>query len=299
MAKKDARTGRREQDRGKAKADTCLDKFFGCAESDCVEKKSLGILKAPCQNDWTSAGRPGAREFNPDAASSSLALQKDTVLDVGTRKLVATEEDQEHLNYPVDRVSTRKIVAAGNSETDGSDRAWPHILNIFHMSTNYVLHMEKVFSIVRRRYGLSPTDQVKNLDVNEALRGIFVLVTLQGAVHLGKDFTDKFRSTKNQPKKSLRESFQVTERWITDQTEIPGLTTIDWQQPLWRETTLLTDRAVQFATDKTYISSDSVLCLEGISTEPVQAWESKTKCFLETRYLKDVDRIDGEPMEFK
>ena len=40
---KDARTGRRREDRGKVKADdepglTCLDKFFDCAESGCVGK---------------------------------------------------------------------------------------------------------------------------------------------------------------------------------------------------------------------------------------------------------------------
>ena len=63
-------------------------------------------------------------------------------------------------------------------------------------------------------------------------------VTLQAAVHLGKDYTENLRSTKNQPLKSLRQLFQVTERLITGQTEIIGLTTIDWQQPMWRETTL-------------------------------------------------------------
>ena len=66
-----------------------------------------------------------------------------------------------------------------------------------------------------------------------------------------------------------------------------------------RETTLLTDRAVQFATAKTYVFSDSVLCLGGISDEPVEAWESRITRFLETRYLKDLDRIDGEPMDFE
>ena len=68
---------------------------------------------------------------------------------------------------------------------------------------------------------------------------------------------------------------------------------------MWRETTLLTDRAVQFPTAKTYVFSDSVLCLGGISDEPVKAWESRINWFLETRYLKDLDRIDGEPMELE
>ena len=91
----------------------------------------------------------------------------------------------------------------------------------------------------------------------------------------------------------------MTERLITDQTEITGLTTIKWQQHVWTETTLLTDRAVQFANAKTHVYSDSVRCLGGISDEPVNAWESRIKLFLETRYLKDLDGIDGEPMEFE
>ena len=93
-------------------------------------------------------------------------------------------------------------------------------------------------------------DQMKNLDVNTAIWCIFMSVTLQAAVRLGIDFTGILRSTKNHSKKSLRQLCQVNERFITDQTEITGLTTIDWQQPVWRETTLLTDRAVQLATSK-------------------------------------------------
>ena len=92
--------------------------------------------------------------------------------------------------------------------------------------------------------GLSPMDQMKNLDVNTAIRGIFVSVTLQAAVHLGVDYTENLRSTKNQPKNSLRLLLQVTQRLITDQTEITGLATIDGQQSMWRETTLLIDRGV-------------------------------------------------------
>ena len=45
------------------------------------------------------------------------------------------------------------------------------------------------------------------------------------SVRLGKDDTENLRSTKNQPFKSLRQLFQVTERLITDQTEIAGRTT--------------------------------------------------------------------------
>ena len=191
-----------------------------------IASKSPGILKAPCRTDWSRTWKLDAEEKQ---SRRSVVF-----------KLVASGN-------------------SGNSGTEGSKKAWPHNL---HISTNYVLHMEKVFSTVRQRYGLSPTDQMKNLDVNAA-DGFFMSVTLQAAVHLGKEYTEKLRSTNNQPMTSLRQLFQVTERLITDQTEITGLTTIDWQQAMWRETTLLTDRAVQFATAKTSVFADSVLCVGG------------------------------------
>ena len=78
-------------------------------------------------------------------------------------------------------------------------------------------------------------------------------VTLQAAVHLGQDYTGNLRSIKNQPFKSVRLLFQTTERLITDQMEITGLSTIDWKQPMWRETTLLCDGAVQIANSQTYV----------------------------------------------
>ena len=73
-----------------------------------IASESLGILKAPCRTDWSSTGKLDAKEYNRDAASSSQGWRKDAFLDVGTRNLVAS----------------------GNSETEGSDKIWPHNLHI-------------------------------------------------------------------------------------------------------------------------------------------------------------------------
>ena len=83
-----------------------------------------------------------------------------------------------------------------------------------------------------------------------------------------------------------------------DQTEISGLTTIDCEQPTWRSRTLLCDKSVEITNAKTCVFSDSVLCLGGISDQPVEAWTNEIKWYLETHFLKDLNRIDGEPMEF-
>ena len=105
---------------------------------------------------------------------------------------------------------------------------------------------------------------MKDLDVNTAIGSIFMSVTLRAAVHFWKEYTET--------QQIFGQLLQVTDILIKDQTEITGLTTIYWQQPMWRETTL-----------KTYVFSDSVLCLGGISDEQVKVWESRIKCFfLET-----------------
>ena len=101
--------------------------------------ESPGILKAQCRTDKSSTGKPDARDRNHDAASSSQGWQKDAFLDVSTGKLVATEEDQEHLNFPEDSVSRGKLVApgypgtpgiSGDWESEGNDEGWPNNLHI-------------------------------------------------------------------------------------------------------------------------------------------------------------------------
>ena len=75
-----------------------------------------------------------------------------------------------------------------------------------------------------------------------------------------------------------------------------GTSAVLWQSGL-NESSLLCDRVVRPMNSKTNVFSDSVLCLGSITPEPVQAWRGKFKWYLETRYLKELDRIDGEQME--
>ena len=96
--------------------------------------------------------------------------------------------------------------------------------------------------------------------------GIFMSVTPQDAVYLGQDYSQNQRSMKNQLLKSVKQLFRTTEKLINDQVEITGLSTIDWNQPMWRRSSLLCDRAVHIMKSKTYVFSESVLCLGGIST---------------------------------
>ena len=56
------------------------------------------------------------------------------------------------------------------------------------MSSAMVLHMERVFSIVRKIYDRSPTDNLDDLDVNTAILGDIY----EAAIHLGQDKYGEF-----------------------------------------------------------------------------------------------------------
>ena len=114
---KDARTGRRRKDRGKVKGDdepglACLDKFFDCAKSDCVEKS--GDTQGTLSKILVKYKGNLKQEDSIEAQRRVLKDGKNMVLDV----------------------STRKLVASGNSETEGEDKVWPHN---FHISKHGVL----------------------------------------------------------------------------------------------------------------------------------------------------------------
>ena len=74
--------------------------------------------------------------------------------------------------------------------------------------------------------------------MNAAICGIFLNATLQAAVHLGQDYAENLRFVQNHLWKSVKQLFKEPEKLIRNQTEITGVTTIDYQEHTWRSTSL-------------------------------------------------------------
>ena len=98
---------------------------------------------------------------------------------------------------------------------------------------------------------------------------------VHAAVHLGQDYLENLHSTKNQTQRTIRQLFDVTKKLVTDQTEIQGVSKIDWHTHPWQRTTFLTDKAVQLSTAKEYAFFNSVLCLGRMNPYPesIDAWK--------------------------
>ena len=169
-----------------------------------------------------------------------------------------------------------------NSDINDDDSKWPHN---YRISRANVPHLERVFSNLRQQLKRKPEDEKEDLDVNTLIWWMFMTVT--------------YHSTKNQPQRAVKQWFDVTRKLVRDQTEIQGTSMINGQEKSWKRTTLLSDRAVRLSTAKSYVFSDSVLCMGRISDNPVSAWKEETDRFMNSSQCRELDRIDGEPMELE
>ena len=76
--------------------------------------------------------------------------------------------------------------------------------------------------------------------------------------------------------------FDISAKLVTEQDDISGLETIDWEKHSWKYLSLIgNERIINLQRTKVYVFSDSVLCF----------WEdpSTSKC---QRILEEHDRMD-------
>ena len=64
-------------------------------------------------------------------------------------------------------------------------------------------------------------------------------------------------------------------------------------------TSLLCGKAYRITNAKTYVFSDSVLCVGKMEDDPIATWKSKIKWYSENNHFKDMNRLDGVPTEFE
>ena len=94
---------------------------------------------------------------------------------------------------------------------------------------NNVDDLEKVYSNVRRELGRPPNDDMEQIDVNMIIWIIFMSATMKAAVHLGKDYQENLRITKNTDYDKNKHLSHISRKLILDpKQELFGLSTIDW-----------------------------------------------------------------------
>ena len=132
---------------------------------------------------------------------------------------------------------------------------------------------------------------------------MFMSVTLESAVFMGKNYSDKSDSIKNTKDLTMKQMFDISAKLVSEQPdEISGVETIGWENHSWKYMSLIGDeRVINLQRTKVYVFSDYVLCLGKIheNTQSNDAWEQRLGWFKLSPEHRNFDRIDGEPMDFE
>ena len=104
--------------------------------------------------------------------------------------------------------------------------------------------------------------------------GMFMTVTMESAVFMGKNYLDNCQSIANRKNLTLKQMFDISTRLVSEQDETSGLETIGWENHSWNYLSLIGDeRVINLRRTKVYVFSDSVLCLGKIlENPPIERW---------------------------
>ena len=155
---------------------------------------------------------------------------------------------------------------------------------------------------VRKRQKQSSKDATKDSDKHSVFWGMFMSSTLQASVFMGKNHSENLHSIKNTEDLTMKQMFDISEKLVSEQDEIYGLNTINWEDSSWKHSSLVSDEEViSLSHAKVYVFSDSVLCFGKMNENPQSniAWEDRLTWFKSSPEYRALDRIDGEPMEFE
>ena len=99
--------------------------------------------------------------------------------------------------------------------------------------------------------------------------GMFMTVTMESAVFMGKNYQNNCQSIANTTDLTLKQMIDISTRLVSEQDEISGLETIGWETHSWKYLSLIGDeRVVNLHRTKVYVFSESVLCLGKILEKP-------------------------------
>ena len=109
---------------------------------------------------------------------------------------------------------------------------------------------------------------------------MFMAVTMESAIFMGKNFPNNQNSIANTTNLTLKQMFDMSTKFVSEQDEISGLETIRWENHSWKYLSLIGDeRIINLQRTKVYVFSDSVLCLGKTHQHPNanESWKDRTE----------------------
>ena len=183
---------------------------------------------------------------------------------------------------------------SGRPDVDSQRGAWPQQFFIGNDEAEFELSVEsrsfvnRVNDQVRKRQKRI-SNVTEDGEKHSMIWGMFMTVTMESAVFMGKNYLNNCQSIANTTDLTLKQMFDISTRLVSEQDEISGLETIGWENHSWKYLSLIGDeRVINLQRTKVYVFSDSVLCLGKILENPQSndSWEQRLGWFKSSQNTK-------------
>ena len=117
----------------------------------------------------------------------------------------------------------------GNTRSVGTSCDNVETSLVHHNFSRYSMmhHLERVFSNVRQKLSRPEGDEMLDVEVNGMIWRIFMSATRKAAVHLGQDYEENLRKTKNTDFEQVKALFEISKILILiHKSEIYGISTV-------------------------------------------------------------------------
>ena len=150
----------------------------------------------------------------------------------------------------------------GRPDIDSQEGAWPQQFVIgndeaeLELSVESTSFVNRVNDQVRKRQN-KISNVTENVEKHSMIWRIFMSVTMESAVFMGKNYLNNCQSIVNTTDLTRKQMFNMSTKLVSEQDEVSGLETIGWENHSWKYLSLIGDERI-INLQRTKVS---VLCL--------------------------------------
>ena len=223
-----------------------------------TDYSKLDYDRAWSSQEWKAEAATYDRSGRPDKTSWRMVrkvrpVHEEILLD-GTAQSVRYGETLRERSGRPDNINSQEVARPQNFAMGNDEKE----LELSVESRSFV---KRVNDQVRKRQKII-SNVAGDGEEHSMVWRMFMAVTMESAVFMGKKFQNNQNSIVNTADLTLKQMFDMSAKLVAEQNEISGLETIRWEKHSWKYLSLIGDeRIINLQRAKVYVFSDSVLCL--------------------------------------
>ena len=128
------------------------------------------------------------------------------------------------------------------------------------MSSDSISFLHRANERVRKMLDQSSKDATQDSDKHSVIWRKFMSSTLQASAFVVKNYSDNLHSIKNTEDLTRKQMLDISTTLVSEQDEICGMSTINWEDSSWQYLSLVGDeQVISLLHTKVYVFSDSAL----------------------------------------